>query len=31
MRNGMAKDFSWGRQIQKYVELYRQLGAGGEK
>ena len=31
MRNGMAKDFSWGRQIQKYVELYRRLGAGEEK
>jgi starch synthase len=30
MRNGMAKDFSWGRQIQKYVELYRRLEAGGE-
>jgi starch synthase len=31
MRNGMAKDFSWGRQIQKYLELYRRLGAGEEK
>ena len=29
MRNGMAKDFSWGRQIQQYVELYRRLGVGG--
>ncbi|MGB6995734.1 MAG: glycogen/starch synthase, partial [Thermoanaerobaculia bacterium] len=31
MRNGMARDFSWDRQIKKYVELYRRLGADGAK
>jgi starch synthase len=31
MRNGMAKDFSWHRQIQKYVELYDRLGTDGDK
>ncbi len=25
MRNGMARDFSWERQIGKYIELYEQL------
>ncbi|HEV8577834.1 MAG TPA: glycogen synthase [Thermoanaerobaculia bacterium] len=25
MRNGMAKDFSWDRQGEEYVELYRRL------
>jgi starch synthase len=24
---GMAQDFSWTRQIQQYVSLYRRLGA----
>ncbi len=27
VRNGMAKDFSWERQGEKYVELYRKLAA----
>jgi starch synthase len=31
MRNGMAKDFSWDRQIRKYVALYQRLGADGAK
>ncbi|MDQ1347653.1 MAG: hypothetical protein QG573_1026, partial [Acidobacteriota bacterium] len=26
--NGMAKDFSWARQVRPYEELYRQLLAG---
>jgi starch synthase len=25
MRNGMAQDFSWRRQIGRYVELYERL------
>ena len=25
MLNGMAKDFSWGKQAQKYVQIYRRL------
>ncbi|MEZ5314329.1 MAG: hypothetical protein R2862_12155 [Thermoanaerobaculia bacterium] len=25
MRNGMAKDFSWERQVRLYEELYRRL------
>jgi starch synthase len=28
MKNAMAKDFSWGRQIQEYESLYRGLIAG---
>ena len=24
-QNGMAQDFSWDRQIEKYVELFRRL------
>jgi starch synthase len=28
MQNAMAKDFSWGRQIQEYESLYRGLIAG---
>lgn len=28
VRNGMARDFSWERQIEQYLELYRRLGAG---
>ncbi|TNF84846.1 MAG: glycogen synthase [Acidobacteria bacterium] len=31
MRNGMAKDFSWDRQIRKYVDLYRRRGADEAK
>jgi starch synthase len=27
MANGMAKDFSWEKQIGRYVELYRRLAA----
>jgi starch synthase len=29
MLNGMAQDFSWDRQVERYVELFRQLGAQG--
>ena len=25
MQNGMAQDFSWRRQVQRYVEIYEQL------
>jgi starch synthase len=25
MRNGMARDFSWDRQGERYVELYRRI------
>ena len=28
VQNGMAQDFSWERQIQKYVALYRSLATG---
>ena len=27
VRNGMAQDFSWGRQIGRYVQLYQRLAA----
>jgi glycogen synthase len=27
VRNGMAQDFSWQRQGEKYVAVYRQLTA----
>ena len=26
VRNAMAQDFSWTRQAERYVELYRWLG-----
>ena len=29
MVNGMRQDFSWQRQVGRYVELYRQLSAAG--
>jgi len=29
MRNGMAKDYSWSRQVLHYIELYEQLLAAG--
>lgn len=27
VQNGMAQDFSWHRQVQRYVEQYEQAGA----
>ena len=27
-QNGMAEDFSWHRQVEHYLELYRQLLGG---
>lgn len=28
MKNGMRKDFSWDRQIQRYIDLYEQMTKG---
>jgi starch synthase len=28
MRNGMSKDFSWGTQVERYIELYQDLAQG---
>ena len=25
MKNGMKKDFSWGRQVKEYIKLYRKI------
>ncbi len=30
VRNGMTRDFSWERQAEKYVEVYRRLSGVGE-
>jgi glycogen synthase len=27
MRNAMLEDFSWGRQIERYVEVFRETAA----